>query len=194
MRLHIEKKAIRALGIAESFRRDDVYSTLAGVVMRSDLVVDGFAIGKLRVSGFDSTKSIVSLFQNLQRNDVNVLLLSGSVLSLYNVVDVDGLQYKLKLPIVAISFKKSSADLAGNIHERFPAKVASRKIALLEKLGRPVKVRLESGFEVYVRTAGMGEIETKRLIDRFTLQGSLPEPIRVARLLARTVAMINKSK
>ena len=40
------KKAIRALGIAESFRKEDRYSTLAGVVMRSDLIIDGFVFGR----------------------------------------------------------------------------------------------------------------------------------------------------
>ena len=89
MTLHLEKKAIRALGIAESFRAKDKISTLAGVVMRTDLVIDGFGFGRLTVSGSDATESIISLARALQRNDLNALILSGSVLSLYNIVDVD---------------------------------------------------------------------------------------------------------
>ncbi|MGH9910516.1 MAG: DUF99 family protein, partial [Nitrososphaerales archaeon] len=42
-RLHIEKKAIRALGIAESFVKSQNQSVLAGVVMRSDMIIDGIA-------------------------------------------------------------------------------------------------------------------------------------------------------
>jgi endonuclease V-like protein UPF0215 family len=45
--VHVEKKAIRALGVAESFRKGNISSSsnnnkaiLAGVVMRSDLVID----------------------------------------------------------------------------------------------------------------------------------------------------------
>ncbi|MGI0084194.1 MAG: DUF99 family protein, partial [Nitrososphaerales archaeon] len=91
MPLHLEKKAIRALGVAESFHAKDKFSTLAGVVMRSDLVIDGFVIGKTKVSGSDATSSLRRLYIKLNRNDVNALLLSGSVLSFYNMIDVDSL-------------------------------------------------------------------------------------------------------
>ncbi len=194
MMLHLEKKAIRAMGVAESFREDDKFSTLAGVVMRSDLVIDGFVLGKLRVSGSDATKSTIGLFKKLGRNDVNALLLSGSVLSLYNVVDVDLVNETIGLPVVAITFKKSKSDLARNIERRFPESLAKKKIALLEKLGEPVEVELKTGYRVFVRTVGIKEESTKKLLDKFTLQGSLPEPIRVARLLARTAATTKKSK
>ena len=188
MTLHLEKKAIRALGIAESFHDKAKISTLAGVVMRTDLVIDGFGIGKLTVSGSDATESIVSLANAIQRNDLNALILSGSVLSLYNIVDVDELCSELSIPVVALTFSKSRANLLQNIEERFPSGIANRKKKLLEKLGSPKKVRLRTGYDVFVRNSGIGEKESKRLLDRFTLQGAIPEPIRVARLLAKAVS------
>src|SRR5271169_6740705 len=124
MTLHLEKKAIRVLGIAESFRKDQEYSTLAGVVMRSDLVIDGFTNTRLRVSGSDSTKATLNLFQKLQRNDINAIMISGSVLSLYNVLDIDEIYKEIKIPVVALSFSKSRSNLAQNIRERFQEKVA----------------------------------------------------------------------
>jgi uncharacterized protein len=190
--LHLEKKAIRALGVAESFRPKDEISTLAGVVMRSDLVVDGFGVGELKVSGSDSTSAVIRLFRNLKRNDINAVLLSGSVLSLYNVVDIDELYSKLELPIVALSFKKSTADLAENIRLKFSKAIASEKIELLEKLGKPERLRLSTGYEVFVRASGIQGETTKKLLNRFTTQGAVPEPIRVSRMLARTVASFVK--
>ena len=44
-RLHLEKKGIRGLAIAESFRQDSEKSVLAGVIVSNDLVVDGFVLG-----------------------------------------------------------------------------------------------------------------------------------------------------
>jgi uncharacterized protein len=186
--LHLEKKAIRALGVAESFRKNQRTSTLAGVVMRSDLVVDGFAASTLRVGGSDATDSVIELYGDLRRNDVNSILISGSVLSLYNVLDIDTICTELKLPVLAISFKQSTSDLAANIRNRFPKKAAEKKIQLLEKLGTADKIKLRTGYEVFVRTAGIKENESTKLLDKFTLQGSIPEPIRVARLLAKTIA------
>ncbi len=186
--LHIEKKAIRALGIAESFKKDQEISTLAGVVIRSDLVIDGFAIGTLEVSGSDATESVLGLYRALRRNDVNSIMISGSVLSLYNVLDIDTIFEELRVPVIALSFSKAASDLAANIRARFPEKIAAEKIAFLEKLGRAQKVRLKTGYDVFVRTAGMTQNISNRLLDKFTLQGSIPEPIRVARLLAKSIA------
>ncbi|MEM0259499.1 MAG: DUF99 family protein, partial [Thermoproteota archaeon] len=39
----LSKKAIRVLGIAESFRETSKKSILAGVVMRGDFLIDGFS-------------------------------------------------------------------------------------------------------------------------------------------------------
>ncbi len=188
MQLHLEKKAIRVLGVAESFRPNDVNSTLAGVVMRSDLVIDGFARGNLRVSGSDGSKAVVRLFDSLRRNDVNALMISGSVLSLYNVLDIDSIHQELNLPVLALSFSKSKSSLAENINARFSPSLAKRKIELLDKLGASTKTRLATGYDVFLRAAGIDGTSSKRLLDRFTLQGGVPEPVRVARLLAKVLA------
>ncbi len=192
MPLHLEKKAIRTLGIAESFSQKDKLSTLAGVVMRSDLVMDGIALGTLHVGGSDATDAILGLFRKLKRNDINAMMIAGSVLSLYNVVDIELLNKKLKIPVVAVSFSKSKADLERNITSRFESKIAEEKIRLLRKLGSATKIKLSTGFEVFVRCAGISDTESKRLLDRFTLQGAAAEPVRVAKLLARSVSAFTK--
>ena len=192
MPLHLEKKAIRALGIAESFSPNDRLSTLAGVVIRSDLVIDGFGMGSLKVSGSDATDAILSLFEKMKRNDINVLLLSGSVLSLYNIIDVDTLYKQIKTPILALTFKKSKSDLERNIKAKFDPQEARVKTRLLQKLGRPERFKLKTGYPIFVRSAGVTNIEVKKILDKFTLQGAIPEPIRVARLLSKEIALFEK--
>jgi endonuclease V-like protein UPF0215 family len=49
MVLHVNKKGIRVLGIAESFKRGEEKSVLAGVVMRSDNIIDGVAFDRIAV-------------------------------------------------------------------------------------------------------------------------------------------------
>ncbi len=192
MPLHLEKKAIRALGVAESFSPKDKFSTLAGVVMRSDLVIDGFVLGKTKVSGSDATLSISRLYTKLGRNDVNAILLSGSILSLYNLIDVDALYEELRVPIVALTFRRSQSDLKRNIERRFPPRTAFAKIKILEKLGKPTSLVLATGYPIFIRCAGITEKDSLRLLERFTLQGAIPEPVRVARLFAKTVTSFTK--
>lgn len=156
--------------------------------MRSDLIIDGFGADTLMVSGSDATRSVLRLYAHFGRNDINAILVSGSVLSLYNVLDIDEIFSVLELPVVALSFKQSTSDLASNISALFPKKTAKQKLVLLEKLGNARKLMLKTGYEVFVRTAGISENESTKLLDKFTLQGAIPEPIRVARLLAKTIA------
>jgi len=59
MRFHTEKRGIRVLGIAESFKKTSACSTLAGIVMRRDLIIDGIVFGNVTIEGNDSTKHLV---------------------------------------------------------------------------------------------------------------------------------------
>ena len=183
MRLHLNKPGIRALGVAESFRQGEKRSVLAGVVMRSDFVIDGVATGRTSVGGDDATASILALMRKLGRNDVNLIMVSGAILSLYNIVDVDLLSAKAKLPVVCLTYKET-AGIEGSIRRRFPED-PGRKLVAYRKLGRQVAVKLATGNKVFVRTSGMEPGDTKAVLDAFTLQGSVPEPVRVAKLVAR---------
>ncbi len=183
MRLHLNKPGIRALGVAESFRQGQKHSILAGVVMRGDLVIDGLALGKTLVGGDDATSTIASLFRRLKRNDVNLLMVSGAILSLYNVIDVDGLSKKTKLPVICLTYKETSG-IEGSIRKHFPER-ASEKLEAYRRLGGRKRVSLKSGHHVFARMSGLDDEEAKVVLDIFTKQGSIPEPIKVARLLAR---------
>ena len=88
MSLHLNKPALRVLGIAESFVRSSPISILAGVVMRADLRVDGLAYARATVGGDDATEAILDIYQQLDRTDVNALLLSGLAISWFNIIDI----------------------------------------------------------------------------------------------------------
>ena len=182
MVLHPGKKAIRALGVAESFRPNARKSSLAGVVMRSDLVVDGFVFGAATVGGDDATSSLLRMYRNLKRNDVNLIILSGCIISRYNIVDVDELAKRSGLPVVCLTYKESSGiEEAIRRHFQHP----EGRIQSYRRLGGRTPVLLHTGQRVYVRCAGITEPDAKSVLDAFTLQGGLPEPVRVASLLAR---------
>jgi len=186
MRLHLNKPGIRALGVAESFRPGLATSTLAGVVMRSDLVVDGMGVGRTSVGGNDASASIAALYRKLRRNDVNVMMVSGAILSLYNIVDIDDLSRKTKLPVICLTYKDTSG-IEDSIRRHFPEE-AGTKLEAYRKLGGRRRLKLKSGHIVFARMSGLGVAEARSVVETFTLQGSIPEPIRVARLLARAVA------
>ena len=106
--LHLEKKGIRGLAIAESFSQTSKKSVLSGIVMSTDLVIDGFVIGHSTVGGDDATDAILTMHEKLNRSDVSFLLISGIVISSYNILDVKRISEKIGLPVVGVTYEESS--------------------------------------------------------------------------------------
>jgi endonuclease V-like protein UPF0215 family len=192
MRLHLNKPGIRVLGAAESFKQGQKESVLAGVVMRRDLVIDGLSVRAISIGGDDATRSLLALFKSFGRNDINLFMVSGAILSLYNIVDVDELARRSRLPVVCLTFRETSG-IEDSIRRHFPDR-ADEKLKAYRKLGVRKRVKLESGHVVYARASGMDLTEVKAILDMFTLQGSVPEPVRVARLLARATLLRRSSR
>ena len=61
------------------------------------------------------------------------------------------------------------------------------KLNEYEKLGQREKITLSTSHDVYVRKEGCTLNDVKHLLDDLTLHGSVPEPIRVSQLLAKTL-------
>ena len=181
MRLHPNKRAIRVLGVAESFRKGDAVSVLAGVVMRSDLVIDGICLGWAKVGGDDATSSIVGMHRSLGRQDVNVVMLSGCIISHYNIVDVDAVSTRTGRPVICLTYRESEG-IESAIRSQFDD--ADEKVAQYRKLGERVRIALRTGRPVFARLSAISLPDAARVIESFTLQGGIPEPVRVAKLLA----------
>jgi endonuclease V-like protein UPF0215 family len=182
--LHIEKKGLRGLAIAESFREEDKISTLAGVVMRRDFIIDGFVFGHSTIEGNDATDSILQMYKKLQRDDISFVIISGLIISLYNIIDIKKLSNTLKIPIIGVTYEDSKG-IEAAIKYHFPDSFQS-KIEEYHKLGQRTKLSLHTGHDLYVRIEGCTIEETKNLLNALTLQGAIPEPLRVAQMLART--------
>ncbi len=186
MAVRFFKKGIRALGIAECFRkRESRKSVLAGVVMRADLLLDGFSFSVATVGGLDATEAVLRLYRRLGRKDVNIIMLNGCVISWYNVVDLNEVHEETGKPLICVTYEPSPG-LEKYFREYFPADWEER-LAIYERNGPRTPIRLRTGHEVYIRAIGMDEDEAKKVLDKFTLHGSIPEPLRLARLLARAV-------
>ncbi|MEM2940673.1 MAG: DUF99 family protein [Thermoproteota archaeon] len=186
MRVKASKKAIRALGVAESFRRDSAKAFLAGVVMRSDLLIDGFSFTCTTIAGDDATSAVISLYKSLGREDVNLIMVSGTVISMYNIVDVKEVFEKTGKPVLAITYR-SSKGIEDAIRKHFPENW-ERKIEAYRKLGPRKEIKLKTGFKVFVRNIGIDDFDSKLVLNKFMVFGRIPEPIRVARLIARHLA------
>jgi hypothetical protein len=164
---------------------------LAGVVVRSDRIVDGMVFGRATVRGDDATDAVIGMFGRLGRSDINVIMLGGTIISLFNIIDVDRLRKETGVPIVGVTFE-ASPGIEADLRRAFPRRWRA-KVRAYRKLGRRVRVLLKTGKHVYARFSGLNAGEGTRLMDKFTLQGALPEPIRLAKLAARAKYEANRA-
>jgi hypothetical protein len=186
MPFHVHKKGIRALGIAESFVKGATQkSILAGVVMRADRIIDGFSFSLVTVGGVDATKQVIDLLETLHRQDINLILLNGCVISWFNVIDLHQLYVAGSIPLICITYDDSDG-LDQYFRELFPTTYQQRLQTYWQN-GERTPVTLKTGKIIFTRCLGLSLDEAKGALNKFTVLGAVPEPIRVARLLARAL-------
>jgi endonuclease V-like protein UPF0215 family len=176
------KKGVRVLGVAESFEKSDSTSVLAGVIMRGDLRIDGFGVCFPTVGGFDATSELLALYEKMKREDIRAWLLGGHVISWFNIVDIETLHSETNTPVISVSYHPSEG-IEKYLVEYFPEDWEKR-LELLNTTGKREEVRLSTGHSIFLNTAGIGLKRARRLVDNLTLDGRIPEPIRVARTMA----------
>jgi len=110
-------------------------------------------------------------------------MLDGLIVSMYNIIDGEEIRENTNVPVIAITFKDSEG-LEGAIQHHF-SKDSNLKLEQYHKLGQRDKILLKTGKLVFVRYWGLSSKEAFTIVNCFTLQGSIPEPIRIAKLVAR---------
>lgn len=186
MGFNLSKKGFRVLGVAESFVKGSPFSVLAGVVMRKDFVVDGFCVTRVAVGGDDSTDKLVKMVRGLGREDIGLLLLNGCIISWFNIIDLGRVYEELGLPLICVTYRESRG-IEKYLREYF--RDWEKKQKVYEKLGERAVARV-NGYQVFYYSYGLEEKMVERFLADVTRHGRVPEPIRVARLLARTLRVV----
>ncbi len=176
------KPGARALGVAESYRGDR--STLCGAVVRADRVLDGLSFRTCTVGGTDATDAVGRLFDDLGREDVQYVLLGAVAPAWYNLYDLEALYDRVDRPVLAVTFEESDG-LERALREAFSGEALADRLERYRRLPPRRPVAVGEG-TVYLRTVGIDDDAAAETIRAFTPEGRRPEPIRVARLAARS--------
>ncbi len=140
---------------------------------------DGVLVGRVRRDGANSTRQLISLVTGSRfREHLQLILLNGIALAGFNVVDVRALHRRLQLPVLVVT--RRAPDFA-SIREALLARVPGgrRKWGLIESVGE-----MEPAEDVYVQRVGLSHDEASQVVRRFALNGHVPEPLRVAHMIA----------
>ncbi len=151
---------------------------LVGVVC-SRTRVDGIISSHVRRDGANSTRAMIEAIRASQfREHIQAVLLQGIAVAGFNVVDVHALHDELEVPVMAITRRQPDfAAMKRALHAR--VRGAERKWKLIERAGPLDAIR-----GVLVQRVGITIDHAREVLAATTLHGNLPEPLRVAHLIA----------
>lgn len=164
----------------ERSHRGDV--GLIGVVFTRTRL-DGVMTSKLRKDGANATRAIADMIAGSPfAEHAQLILLGGITFGGFNVVDIAGLHERLALPVLVMARRKPRlAIIRETLLDKVPG--GARKWALIEKAGP-----MEPCAELWVQRAGLTLEQADQAIRELTIHGKLPEPVRVAHLIAGAYA------
>jgi len=179
------KKQIRILGIDDSpFTFTDKYATVIGVVMRGGYL-ECVLSSQVSIDGNEATAVCREMIQNTKhRQQLKAVMLDGVALGGFNIVDIQELYESTNLPIITITrdppdFEKIKHALQNNFYDW-------KKRWMILKKGDLFTVKTSHN-PIYVKCAGIGREEAEEIINLSTIRGVIPEPIRVAHVIASGV-------
>ena len=180
------KQQIRLLGVDDShFTFTDKYATVIGVVMRGGEYLECVLKSQIIVDGSDATYVCNEMIKNTRhRKQLKAMMLDGISLGGFNVVDIDEVYSVTNLPVITITrdepdfekIKKALQKNFGDWKERLNL-IKKGKLHMVKTLHNPI----------HVKCVGISIEETKEIIKLSTIRGAIPEPIRVAHLIASGV-------
>jgi hypothetical protein len=167
--------------------------------------LDGVVSGHVRRDGADSTRQMVHLVRASQfAAHVGAVMLQGIAVGGFNVVDIHALSEALGVGVLVVTRRRPDMDAvrralfsdAPLTRPRVPG--ASRKWRLIELAGtmeplgpsrRSLARQPRSGLRqgaprLWVQRAGLSMETARKLVEATTLHGNVPEPVRIAHLIA----------
>jgi len=140
--------------------------------------LNGILIGGVRRDGTDAARKLIRLISESKfAQSLQLVMLQGIALAGFNVVDVFALHEQLSLPVLVVARKRP--DMAAIQKALVQMRGGRRKWALIEKLGP-----MEPAANVFVQRVGLTLDQAAAAVKQCTAAGNMPEPLRVAHLIA----------
>lgn len=141
--------------------------------------LDGVLATSVRRDGSNATDRLVEVVRSSRFADhIRAVLLQGIALAGFNVVDLPRLSAELDVPVLVVVRKQPRLAMVKNaLIDRTPG--GADKWALVEKLGPMEKLGA-----LWVQRVGLTAAEASELLAATTSHGNIPEPLRLAHIIA----------
>jgi endonuclease V-like protein UPF0215 family len=180
LRLVAARRWSHVIGVDDApFPRDHRGDVLVVGVAVSGSRVDGVLSTRVRRDGANATEALAEMIRGSQFfAHLHGVLLQGIALAGFNVVDIHRLHAALGKPVLVMA--RRAPDMAA-IRRALLGRVrgGAAKWKLIEKAGP-----MEPAGRVFVQRAGLDLDEAAAVLATFGQAGNVPEPLRLAHLIA----------
>lgn len=181
------KKEVRILGVDDSpFKKSDPGALIVGVVFRGANFLDGVLSTRIAVDGDDFTEKLSKMVLGTRhREQLQIVMLNGITFAGFNVADLPKIHELTGLPVISVVRKMPDFDgIKKAIFSSFALKAGEKKWKAVGRAG-PLH---PCGKKVFFQCAGIRPEDASALIKATSVHSGIPEPIRVAHLIAGGVA------
>lgn len=182
------KKEVRVLGIDDSpFEKSEKNCLIVGTIFRGGNYIDGLVSTSVEVDGNDATKKLIKLIKKTRHyGQLNCIMLDGIAVAGFNVIEINQLNKKTKLPVIVLMRRLPDLKQIYSALKKMKAQgeiKTEHKMKLIKKAGTIYKTRIGKR-NAYFQTAGISPIKAREIINITTTHSLIPEPLRVAHLIA----------
>lgn len=180
------KKEIRILGLDDSpFPPHTTQPVMIiGTVFRAGEWLDGVLRTFIQGDGRDSTSKIISMVNQTRHKDqLGVIMLDGITFGGFNVINIQKLYETTEIPVIVIMRKYPDFKKIKKALKRF--KDWDERWKDVEDAGEVYKI--ENNEDIYIQINGIELEDAKEIIKLSTTRSAIPEPVRVAHLIASGV-------
>ncbi len=176
------KKEIHILGIDDMpFSFGDEKVDVVGVVMRGNSYVEGILRATVTVDGTDATPALIKLIgRTKHRKQLKVAMLDGAALGGFNVVDGEQIYEKTGLPVITVTKDKPDEEKMKEALKKHFDDWEGR----WDVISKGEMKKLELEYTLYIKCWGISFEDAKDVIKFSIVRGAIPEPLRVAHLIA----------
>jgi endonuclease V-like protein UPF0215 family len=181
------KRQVRVLAVDDApFKFDNDRAMVVGVVMRLPNYLEGVLRSECKVDGDDANQVLELMVRGSRfKPQLKAIMIDGVALGGFNIVDIDALHESTDIPVITVT--RDPPDLAkmgSALRKHFTD--WERRYAILRR-----KELLEVGTghkPILVSLAGIDFAEAEEIIKKSMVRGAVPEPLRVAHIIASGLA------
>lgn len=183
---HKIKPEIRILGIDDApfptHTKDKVM--LIGTIFRGGIWLDGVLRTHITGDGQDSTARIIEMVNKTRhKGQIGVIMLDGITFGGFNIVNIRKIFQNTGIPLIVIMRKFPNFEKIKKALLRFEDHKKRWECVL--DAGRVY--RIENKEPIYIQICGIDLEDAKEIVTLSTTRSAIPEPIRVAHLIAAGV-------